>query len=348
MTSPSYATLRALHPGPPEGSAGFSLLTWNVLADALAESGGFVRAPQGSLAWEARRDALLGLVLAGEGSGRPPDVVCLQEVDRFADAFEPALRAAGYASLFVPKADGRDGCCLAFRRERFALRWAEPRRYLDAHGQNQVQHALLVALDDLRGEPPLLVATTHFKAKLEHAALRAAQARQLGGWARAAQARLGPDARLVVAGDLNDVPESAALAALRAVGLERLRRLPRRRGRVDDVEGARRGRGPTHDRLRAVRPAAPRPARRPAPAARGRDRRRAPAVAALPQRPPRAVGALRCALRGNPTVSPACQLGVSTRCATTPPAFAAGPRLARMRGVKRPANVDLLRLGTHG
>lgn len=212
--APSYARDRALHGAPtPDG---FSLLTWNVLADYLAESGGFTRAPAESLRWDARGAQLIAQVLDGEGRGATPDLVCLQEVDRFAE-FEAPLHAAGYSGAWVGKAAGRDGCCVFYRRERFALRWVRPLRYLNAEGRNATQVALLLALlDRRRDDAPLLVATTHLKAKVGHEAIREAQAQQLRAACLTAAAELGPGVGVVVCGDFNDVPDSPAHRALRA------------------------------------------------------------------------------------------------------------------------------------
>jgi len=215
-SAPSYANDRTLHGAPtPEG---FSLLTWNVLADYLAESGGFLHAPAEALRWGTRGAQLIAQVLDGEGRGATPDVVCLQEVDRFAE-LEAPLHAAGYSGAWVGKAAGRDGCCVFYRRERFALRWVRPLRYLDAEGRNATQVALLLALlDRRRGDAPLLVVTTHLKAKVGNEAVREAQAQQLRAACSTAAAELDPSAGVVVCGDFNDVPGSSAYRAIRGDG----------------------------------------------------------------------------------------------------------------------------------
>ncbi|MCA8921980.1 MAG: endonuclease/exonuclease/phosphatase family protein [Planctomycetes bacterium] len=220
MTSrdPSYAHQRHLHAPLPAGANDFSLLSWNVLADGLAERGGFVRAPQEALSWESRRGSILEQVLSAEHTGVGPDLVCLQEVDRFGDAFEPTLHARGYSGAYVAKADGRDGCCVFWRRARFSLRWTRSLRYLGADGRNGTQVALLAALLDRERDAPLLVATTHLKAKVGNEAEREGQARQLRRAVLAEGGRLGPRAGLIVAGDFNDVPGSLAHAAMLAGG----------------------------------------------------------------------------------------------------------------------------------
>ena len=219
MSEPSYALDRELFETAPASPRAWTLFTWNVLAAELGESGGFIEAPPESLPWDVRRGPILEQVLSGEHAATP-DLICLQEVDRFADTFEPALREAGYVGAYVPKAHGRDGCCLAWRRERFALRWSRPLRYLDSEGRNGTQVGVLAALDDTVTGTPLLAATTHLKAKVGHEAVRAGQARQLRAVTLQERDRLGPEAGLVIAGDFNDVPGSPAHAVLVGDGRE--------------------------------------------------------------------------------------------------------------------------------
>ncbi len=201
--------------GPPSAlDSGFTVFTWNLLADKLAESGGFVKTPLDSLSWGSRMDAIIGQILSGEHSGHIPDVICLQEVDHFADSLEPALDRAGYSGTFVPKAEGRDGCCVFWKRERFVLRWVRPLRYLNEQGADATQVALLVALTDLLDDRALLVATTHLKAKTGFEWQREHQAGQLRKALMDAAWQLGPGTGVVVGGDFNDVPWSPAYRAM--------------------------------------------------------------------------------------------------------------------------------------
>jgi nocturnin len=196
----SYACDRVWSEPPSVFDRGFTVLTWNLLADRLAESGGFLNTASESLAWGSRLEAILGQILGGEYAGHLPDVICLQEVDHFADSLEPALDRAGYSGTFVPKAEGRDGCCVFWKRERFVPCWVRPLRYLNEQGGDATQVALLVALTDLLDDRPLLVATTHLKARTGFELQREHQAGQLRKTLMEAAERLGPETAVVAGG----------------------------------------------------------------------------------------------------------------------------------------------------
>ena len=73
------------------------VLSWNTLADGLAQLGRFSRCPRAALSWPARRRLVVREI---ERSGA--DVACLQEVNRPGD-LEPPLREAGYDGAFWAK-----------------------------------------------------------------------------------------------------------------------------------------------------------------------------------------------------------------------------------------------------
>lgn len=112
-----------------------------------------------------------------------PDVVFLEEVDRFADFFEPRLRAEGYVGVFRPKRyspclpiTGRqDGCAMFLRTARFAVE--ADRRVSFAAGSSQC--ALIIVATDRDSGERLTLACTHLKAKGGNDAIRADQAREL-------------------------------------------------------------------------------------------------------------------------------------------------------------------------
>ena len=73
------------------------VLSWNTLADGLAQLGRFSRCPEGALAWPARRRLVLREIERSRA-----DIACLQEVNRPGD-LEPPLRDAGYDGAFWAK-----------------------------------------------------------------------------------------------------------------------------------------------------------------------------------------------------------------------------------------------------
>ncbi|MGA0871075.1 MAG: hypothetical protein ACO3UM_19270, partial [Planctomycetota bacterium] len=83
--------------GDRETAADLTVVQWNVLAN-WAAFGSFDRAPVESLPWEVRGPRVLTLI--DDGLPSPPDVICMQEVDRHAYLAD-ALRARGYAAEFA-------------------------------------------------------------------------------------------------------------------------------------------------------------------------------------------------------------------------------------------------------
>ena len=85
-----------------------TVLQFNALADSLSLAGGFSRAPPECLTWEARRQPLLEEIVRHD-----PDIVCLQEIDKFQEWFEPQLKQHGYTGIFKQKGgESKDGSVL--------------------------------------------------------------------------------------------------------------------------------------------------------------------------------------------------------------------------------------------
>eukprot|EP00873_Tetraselmis_striata_P041151 jgi/Tetstr1/461415/TSEL_006525.t1 len=222
------------------GTRRLRVLQFNVLADGLAQHGKFVKTPPEALEWEFRAPLLLQEVLSSK-----PDVICLQEVNRYGDSFQPKLEAAGYRGVFAPKIPSPaerygypgDGCCIFYSLDRLAP-VAEPisRRYLDEGGQSTSQGFLAWPLRDRATESTMLIATTHLKAKLPGEAIRCQQAKQLMEQLKEIQADLVATGHLngakppgntspchmVLTGDFNTTEESEVFQSLRDVGLQSL------------------------------------------------------------------------------------------------------------------------------
>lgn len=85
----------------PSLSSLLSVLTFNVLADGLAQNGAFSRAPAACLAWPARLP-----LLAAELARSSADLLCLQEVNRLDEllAALPVHYSRRGAAAWLPKA----------------------------------------------------------------------------------------------------------------------------------------------------------------------------------------------------------------------------------------------------
>jgi mRNA deadenylase 3'-5' endonuclease subunit Ccr4 len=184
-----------------------SVLSWNTLADGLAQNGNFSRAPKEALDWAHRLPLLLSELYRHDA-----DIVALQEVNRY-EAFADALGAHGYAGAFSRKAFSAcsslgfpvDGVALFYRQARFKPMLApQAGVFTAADGSTLSQCWLSLLLLDKEAQKPLLVATTHLKAKDDFEEMRLVEARQLSQLLRSQLTSTGgPTPALVLCGDFN-------------------------------------------------------------------------------------------------------------------------------------------------
>ncbi|GAX79232.1 hypothetical protein CEUSTIGMA_g6672.t1 [Chlamydomonas eustigma] len=162
----------------------FKILTWNVLADGLAQNGDFVKTPLPLLEWSYRMPLIIEELKEAQA-----DIICLQEVNRY-EELEHHLGLLGYQGCFLAKISSpcerymypRDGVAIFFNPDRFQLQ-GQPQgtMFLDEDGLRRSQGFLQVLLKDKASNRKVVVVTTHLKAK-EGAAeeqIRIQQIRQL-------------------------------------------------------------------------------------------------------------------------------------------------------------------------
>nr|CCG00968.1 nocturnin [Suberites domuncula] len=195
----------------PDDKAPYTLkvLQWNVLADALAHNN-FIKCPEDVLKWSYRGPLILEEIIC---SGA--DIICLEEVDHFADYLEPNLSTQGFQGLFLPKTDsaclkfqpnyGPDGCALFFRSSMFKLIEKKEVSLKNTTGGISNQVAMLARLGLKKsgggeGAPSQLsIGVTHLKAKKEGRALREAQGEHL----LSEMASFAKDQYAIICGDFN-------------------------------------------------------------------------------------------------------------------------------------------------
>lgn len=148
------------------------------------------RAQRRHLAWERRFPLILQEVLK-----HSPDIMCLQEVDRF-DDFASALRVAGYEGLYCKKAWKRikDGSAVFWRSGKLCLESSEKLQFQ----RDSPMKALLVHLATHVGVP-VVICSTHLKCGIENEAVRLAHICKLTQHLDAVAA----DKATVLCGDLN-------------------------------------------------------------------------------------------------------------------------------------------------
>lgn len=246
ILSRTWRTAASAAGAKPVDDAPFTVMQWNVLADGLAQTGNFVCAPKELLTWQPRF-----ALIAAEIADVSPDVLCMQEVNNV-DAFASLL--PDYAMIWVPKLHSPalsagatpDGVAVFVKRARFAILDVDTLYYRDdglaaAGGAGGAaagagagaapvrvrplgnQAAIVLALSEDGSRRPLIVATTHLKAKGGplNDALRARQAAQLLAAVRSMRSRISSALGLpseshipvIVTGDMNSDPRKGVFAA---------------------------------------------------------------------------------------------------------------------------------------
>ena len=90
-----------------QGKEFLKVMTWNILCDSLSDA--FDRVPKELLVWEHRQPLIVAHILE-----QAPDVVCLQEVDRY-DSLMSGLGEV-YEGTCCMKLDGEMGCAILWRK----------------------------------------------------------------------------------------------------------------------------------------------------------------------------------------------------------------------------------------
>jgi mRNA deadenylase 3'-5' endonuclease subunit Ccr4 len=199
---------------------GLTWLQWNVLADSLAQDGGFVKVPREQLEWDYRFPLICEDIRRAQA-----DVIALQECNHF-DDFAAAF-GKDYYAFYIPKltsaaskVDPRvppDGTCLLVRRSKFDVCGVETIYYTSAEGDEAPgpsslsnQNGIVALLRQKSTSRFIIAATTHLKAKdgEANAAERKEQAKQMLDAIERMRAKT-PNAPVILSGDFNSPPAEA-------------------------------------------------------------------------------------------------------------------------------------------
>ncbi|CAD5190732.1 unnamed protein product [Musa acuminata subsp. malaccensis] len=207
---------------PPPQCERFVMLSYNILADYLARdhrSKLYFHIPQYILDWEWRKRKLLL-----EFRLWAPDIMCLQEVDRFYD-LEKELATQGYAGIWKMRTgDAVDGCAIFWRTNRFQLKYVETIEFkklglrdnvaqicvLESTIQSSVKNesaSLLKSSDQLRQANQVVVCNIHVLYNPKRGEIKLGQVRTLLHRAYAVS-KIWNDAPVIVCGDFNSTPKS--------------------------------------------------------------------------------------------------------------------------------------------
>jgi len=196
----------------------FRVMSYNILAQELAQDHAgdlYPQAPAWCLQWEHRISLILHDI-----AGWSPDVVCLQEVDRYQD-LAAVMAQRGYEGAYVQRTGGRaDGCATFWLKAKFRAVLVDPLHMSHLGLKDNV--ALLVLLQPL--QPPqqqhqqqgaggvgLLVANTHILFNTKRGDIKLGQLRSILDrlWHVIHSAEHGlQHVACMLAGDLNTAPGS--------------------------------------------------------------------------------------------------------------------------------------------
>jgi len=207
-----------------------TILQWNCLADWASHA--FPKVRPEWLSWDYRFPRIVAECLRAD-----PDIICLQEVDRYEDLI--SVFSESYDGTFTPKrssdSTGRDGCAVFWKRQRLnAVDCAafEFWRLCDNHRMKQIFLAPQFGLNTSGGIASLRVVTTHLKAKPDFDEFRTSQCQALAEYLNAESPPLD---LTVVCGDFNTQEDSKAIEQL----IKNTRSMPLRSAyRSIDLNGA--------------------------------------------------------------------------------------------------------------
>ncbi|KAK9799388.1 hypothetical protein WJX73_009972 [Symbiochloris irregularis] len=204
-----------LGPNSPQGSRTLRIMSYNMLADDLANLHAkelYKAVPAWCLEWRHRFKLLFQ-----EISHWRPDIAGLQEVDHF-EQFRDDLAELGYDGKFAPRSGiHTDGCFTCWQRDQYT----EACHSIISFQDHKLQHnvALLVLLVPKHADaagPPVLVANTHCLFNPKRGDIKMGQVRMIAErMADMREAVAGPVA-LFLMGDFNSTANSAVYRFLQA------------------------------------------------------------------------------------------------------------------------------------
>jgi mRNA deadenylase 3'-5' endonuclease subunit Ccr4 len=200
-----------------------TVLHWNVLAQSLCfddDKPAFagIKNAETVLSWEYRKPLILAVMLE-----HAPDFICAVEVDKFEELLAE-LRTHGYDGIFAKKCadDHDDGCAIFYKPCDWALGKTYSKKLVRGHSQIALYGYFRSLARKGGNERGLTIVSTHLKAKPGFEALREQQLLNVvrGTYSDSlcpSSADGIPDnahkpfENIIVTGDFNDVPTSAAL-----------------------------------------------------------------------------------------------------------------------------------------
>ncbi|TVU11729.1 hypothetical protein EJB05_45331, partial [Eragrostis curvula] len=179
-----------------------TIMSYNILADYNARNHPdlYWDVPWHAMRWDSRRR-----LITREIRHWDPDLVCLQEVDRFRD-IAADMKSRGYEGIFQERTgDARDGCSTFWKSERLRLLEEDSIDFSEYNLRNNVAQVIVF---ELNGTHKLVLGNIHVLFNPRRGDVKLGQIRMLLEKANAL-AEKWDGIPIVLAGDFNSTPDSA-------------------------------------------------------------------------------------------------------------------------------------------
>ncbi|KAJ1437936.1 Endonuclease/exonuclease/phosphatase [Sesbania bispinosa] len=181
----------------------FTVASYNILADRNASQHRdlYVKVPSRYINWDRRKR-----VICTELFGWDPDIICLQEVDKYFE-LSNILVKAGYAGSYKRRTgDTVDGCAMFWKADKFRLLDGESIQFKDIGLRDNVAQLLVFEMCESDSRR-LLVGNIHVLYNPNRGEVKLGQIRFLSSRAQTLSEKWG-NAPVVLAGDFNSTPQS--------------------------------------------------------------------------------------------------------------------------------------------
>ncbi|XP_027340194.1 carbon catabolite repressor protein 4 homolog 3-like isoform X2 [Abrus precatorius] len=181
----------------------FTVASYNILGDrnASQHTDLYVNVPSRYVNWDRRKR-----VICDELFGWNPDIICLQEVDKYLELSDILVKA-GYAGFYKRRTgDSVDGCAMFWKADKLRLLEGESIQFKDIGLRDNVAQLSVFEMCESESRR-LLVGNIHVLYNLNKGEVKLGQIRFLTSRAQTLSEKWG-NTPVVLAGDFNRTPQS--------------------------------------------------------------------------------------------------------------------------------------------
>ncbi|OEL18570.1 Carbon catabolite repressor protein 4-like protein 3 [Dichanthelium oligosanthes] len=181
-----------------------TIMSYNILADYNARNHPdlYWDVPWDAMRWDSRRRLIIREIRHWD-----PDLVCLQEVDRFQD-IAAGMKSRGYEGIYQRRTgDTRDGCAIFWKSKRLRLLEEDSIDFSEFNLRNNIAQ---ICVFELNGTHKLVLGNIHVLFNPKRGDVKLGQIRLLLEKANALAAKWN-EIPIVLAGDFNSTPDLSGL-----------------------------------------------------------------------------------------------------------------------------------------